>query len=63
MAEKLDPKEVVDLKELLMSNVYEQEALVNLLVKKEIITKAEFLEELWDLKQKMARGKKVSKES
>jgi hypothetical protein len=43
MAEKLDPKELVDLKELLMSNVYEQEALINLLEKKGIITKAEFL--------------------
>ena len=30
MAEKLDPKEVVAFKELLKSNVYEQEALVNL---------------------------------
>ncbi len=30
MAEKLEPKEVVHFKELLMSNVYEQEALVNL---------------------------------
>jgi hypothetical protein len=61
MAKKLDPKEVVDFKELLMSNVYEQEALVNLLEKKGLITKAEFLEELWDLRQKMARDKKVSK--
>ena len=37
MAEKLDPKEVVDFKELLMSNVYEQEALINLLENKDII--------------------------
>ena len=46
MAEKLDPKETVSLEELLMSNVYTQEALVNLLEKKWIITKAELLEEI-----------------
>jgi len=59
MAEKLDPKEVVDFKELLMSNVYEQEALVNLLEKKGVITKAELLEEIRKLQQKMARGNKL----
>ena len=52
MAEKLDPKEVVAFKELLMSNVYEQEALINLLERKGIITKAELLEEIKELKKK-----------
>jgi hypothetical protein len=50
MAEKLDPKEVVAFKELLLSNVYEQEALVNLLERKGFITKAEILEEIKRLK-------------
>jgi hypothetical protein len=50
MAKKLDPKEVVDYKKLLMSNVFEQEALVNLLEKKGFITKAELLEEIKRLK-------------
>ena len=31
MAKKLNPEEIVDLKELLMSHVYEQEALINIL--------------------------------
>jgi hypothetical protein len=31
MSEKLDPKEIVTFEELLMSNVYTQEALINLL--------------------------------
>ncbi len=31
MAERLDPKETVSFEELLMSNVYTQEALINLL--------------------------------
>ena len=31
MAKRLDPKEMVSFEELLMSNVYTQEALINLL--------------------------------
>ena len=42
----LDSKEIVPLEELLMSNTYEQEALINLLEKKGIIIKAELLEEI-----------------
>jgi hypothetical protein len=55
MAEKLDPKDLVDYKELLMSNVYEQEALVNLLEKKGIITKTEILEEIKRMKRKQPK--------
>ncbi len=50
MAKKLDPKELVSSDELLMSNTIEQEALINLLEKKGIITKAELLEEIKSLK-------------
>lgn len=46
MAEELDSKEVVSLKELLLSNVYTQEALINLLEKKGVLTKQEVLEEI-----------------
>jgi len=46
MAEKLDPKEVVTFEELLMSNMYTQEALINVLVQKGIISKEEVLEEI-----------------
>ena len=46
MAEKLDPKETVTFEELLMSNVYTQETLINLLEKKGIIDKKEWLEEM-----------------
>ena len=41
MAEKLDPKEMVSFEELLISNVIEQDALVNLLEAKGIIKKSE----------------------
>lgn len=46
MAEKLDPKETVTFEELLISNIYTQEALINLLEKKGIIDKNELLEEI-----------------
>lgn len=52
MAGKLDPKEYVTFQELLMSNTIEQEALVNLLERKGIITKAELLEEIKRLRDK-----------
>lgn len=50
MAEKIEPKELVTFGELLMSNTIEQEALVNLLEKKGIISKQELLEEMKRLK-------------
>jgi len=55
MAEKLDPKETVSFEELLITNVVEQEALVNLLEKKGVITKAELLEEIKKLRNKERR--------
>ncbi len=52
MAEELDRKETVGFEELLMSNVIEQEALINLLEKKGIIRKGEVLEENKNLRDK-----------
>ena len=46
MAQKLDPKEIVSLEELAYSNMMEQEAMMRLLMKKGIISKEEFLDEL-----------------
>ena len=46
MAKELDQKELVSFKELLLSNVYTQEALMNLLEKKGLLTKKEVLEEI-----------------
>ena len=51
MAEKLNPKETVTFEELLMSNVIEQEALINLLERKGLIKKRELLEEIKRLRQ------------
>ena len=46
MAEKLDTKEIVTAEELLMSEVIQSEALINLLDRKGIISKQELLEEI-----------------
>jgi hypothetical protein len=57
MAEKLDPKETVSFDELLTSNIYTQEALINLLEQKGIITKRELLKEIKRLRDKQKFGK------
>ena len=46
MAEKLDQNEIATFEEVLMSNVFSQEALINLLEAKGIIKKSELLEEI-----------------
>ena len=42
MAHKLDPKELVSFKELLMANSIQVDALAQLLIEKGIITEAEY---------------------
>ncbi|MCH6557709.1 MAG: hypothetical protein IH803_05780, partial [Nitrospirae bacterium] len=44
MAEKLDPKDLVTLEELAISNMWETSALVELLERKGILTKQEVLD-------------------
>jgi hypothetical protein len=56
MAEILDPKEIVDFKELLMSEVIQSEALINLLEKKGIISKQELLEEMKRIKVRLPKS-------
>ena len=57
MAEKLDPKELVSFKELLMSEVIQSEVLFNLLEKKGIITKQELLDEIKRVQTSMIKSK------
>lgn len=52
---KLDLKEMVTLEELIMSNVFTQEALINLLRKKGLITNEELIEEIKNLKIKLKK--------
>ena len=46
MAEKLDPKQVATFEEVLMTVLYEQEALRRVLVRKGLVTNDEVLEEV-----------------
>ncbi len=48
----VDPKKTVAFEELLINNMYEQEALINLFEKKGFITKQELLVELKRLQAK-----------
>ena len=57
MAEKLDQRELVSFRELLMSEVIQSEALINLLERKGIITKAEMLEEMRKVQASMIKRK------
>ncbi len=52
MAEKLDPKEVLTLEELAISNMWETSALVELLERKGILTKQEVLHMIQELRQR-----------
>ena len=57
MAEKLDNKETVDFKELLMSEVIQSEALISLLDKKGLISKQELLAEMKRVQTSMIKSK------
>lgn len=57
MTDKLDQKELVSFKELLMSDVIQSEALINLLDRKGIISKQELLEEIIKVQAAMVSGK------
>lgn len=51
MADKLDSKKAATFEELLLSEVYTREALINLLEKKGLINKKELLEEIKRLRR------------
>ncbi|MHC4153173.1 MAG: hypothetical protein ACYSSP_13905 [Planctomycetota bacterium] len=60
MAEKLDEKELVSFKELLMSNTIQVDAVTQLLMEKRVFTEDEFyakLEEVGDVyREKLTKG-------
>jgi len=56
MAKKLDQKQIVDFKELLMSEVVQSEALINLLDKKGLVSKQELLKEMKRVQASMMKS-------
>jgi hypothetical protein len=57
MAQTLDQRETVTFKELLMSEVIQAEALINLLDRKGIISREELLQEIKEVHATMSREK------
>jgi hypothetical protein len=56
MAQALDPRETLSFKELLMSEVIQTEALINLLDRKWIISKQELLKEMNAVQASMSKA-------
>jgi hypothetical protein len=61
MAELLAPKEIISFEDLLMSEVIQSDALINLLDRKGIISKTELLEEMKRMKATLPRSERVGK--
>jgi len=61
MIDQLDPSEIVNLGELLMSEVIQSEALINLLDRKGIITKKELQEEMKRVQATLPRSEREGK--
>jgi hypothetical protein len=55
MAEQLDPKELVGFKEILNANSFMVDALIQLLMEKEIITEEEFFTKLKEVQAEYHR--------
>ena len=51
MGNKLDRKDTVSFEEVLMSNVHTQEAIINVLERKGLLTKQEVMEEIIKLRK------------
>ena len=56
MAEKLDRKETVDFRQVILSEVIQSEALINLLEQKGIITRKELIEEVKRVAAKLPKA-------
>jgi len=54
MADKIDDKDVVGYRDVILAEAVQSEALVNLLVKKGIMTKDELITEVIRVKERMA---------
>ena len=59
MVEKLDQKEIASFEEVLMSNVFTQEALINLLEAKGIIQKSELFDEIKRLRKEQKNSRQI----
>ncbi len=58
MADKLDPKDLVTFKEMLLANSIQLDALCQLLIEKGIITAEEFFRKLKEVQRDYQKGSK-----
>jgi hypothetical protein len=58
MAKKVDAKELVSFKEMLLSEVITSEAIINLLDRKGVISKQELMEEIKRIPASMVKAEK-----
>ena len=56
MAHALDPKELVDFRELVMANTIQVDTMCQLLIQKGYFTEAEFLEKMKEVQADYQRG-------
>ncbi len=56
MSQKLDPKQTATLEEVLVATVFQQEAMMNVLEKKGLLSRAEVMQEILELKKKKTQG-------
>ncbi len=59
MAEALDPKELTNLREVVMWLIWSEEALVALLEEKGIVTRAEIIAKIKELQEALEKEKEV----
>lgn len=57
MGNKLDPKETATFEEVLIANAFQQEAVLNILERKGLLSRAEVMQEIIELKKKQAKVK------
>jgi hypothetical protein len=55
MGNKLDKKEISSFEEVLVATVFQQEAMMNLLERKGLLTRAEVMQEILELKKKAGK--------
>ena len=59
MAEALDPKELTNLREVVMWLIWSEEALVALLEEKGVVTRAEIIAKIKELQETLEKEKEV----
>ncbi len=55
MANKLDPKQTTNVEEVLVATVFQQEAMMTLLERKGLLTRAEVMQEILEMKKKAGK--------